>query len=88
MKKIILFLFITNTNLFTQVIIPPPKFEFSGTKIRWSMQGKCDCPYDGHGLITDQEAVHKPLGRKLLMDRCIICLMMDVPVEVAQHCFV
>ena len=66
MKKIILFLFITNTNLFTQVIIPPPKFEFSGTKIRWSMQGKCDCPYDGHGLITDQEAVTQTVGQKII----------------------
>ncbi len=65
MKKIILFLFITNINLFGQ-FIPPPKFEFSGTKIRWSMQGKDDCPYHENGVITDQDFVRQTVGQKII----------------------
>jgi hypothetical protein len=67
MKKILLLFAFTSIKIIVIAqFIPPPKFEFSGTKIRWSMQGKSDCPYHVLGVITDQDAVRQTVGQKII----------------------
>ena len=56
MKKIIIILFLTNIKLFAQ-FIPPPKFDFSGTKLTWVHQAKNHRELIKNGFIDNREVL-------------------------------